>query len=326
MRRREFVTLVSGAVAWPLVARAQQAATLTIGFLHSQSPGPFADRLAAFHRGLKEGGYVEGGNLNIEYRWAEGHDDRLLGLAADLVQRRVKLIAGLNSTAAVHAAETATSTIPLVFDVGGDPVKNRLVPSLNRPGGNVTGVSSMNNALGPKRLGLLHDLLPNASVVAALINPENLNAEADAGDLEAAARSMGLAMFVLYARDEREIDAFFTKIVGERISAFLVTADPLFLRRREQITALAAYNSIPALYTARDFTEAGGLMSYGASEIDMWRQAGLQVSRILKGEKPSDLPIIRPTKFELIINLKTSKALGLTVPPPLVATADEVIE
>jgi putative ABC transport system substrate-binding protein len=326
MNRRNLITLLGGAAAWPVAARAQQPAVPTIGFPHSQIPGPIADRLAGFHRGLKEGGYGEGGNLAIEYRWAEGHDDRLPALAADLVRRGVKLIAGLNSTAAVLAAKNASTTIPLVFEIGGDPVKNGLVPNLNRPGGNVTGVSSMNNELGPKRLGLLHDLLPGASVGAVLINPENPNGKPDARDIEAAALSMGLSMHVLRARNEREIDAFFATLVREHLSAFVTTADPLFTSRREQIIALAAFNSIPAIYQARNYPDAGGLMSYAADETDMWRQEGLQVSRILRGDKPADLPILRPIKFELVINLKTAKALGLTVPSTLLAIADEVIE
>jgi putative ABC transport system substrate-binding protein len=325
MQRRDFLALFGGAAGWPLAARGQAVAP-TIGFLHSQTPGPFADRLAAFHRGLKEGGFVEGANLAVEYRWAENHDDRLPALATDLVRRKVKVIAGLNSTAAVRAAEAATTNIPLVFDIGGDPVKARLISSLNRPGGNVTGVSSMGNELGPKRLGLLHDLLPGASVVAMLVNPENPNAESDAADLLAAGKSMGLTVRVLYARDEHEIDAFFATLVRERTSAFLTALDPLIIARREQIVTLASYHSIPGLYSSTAFPPAGGLMSYSADEIDVWRQAGLQVSRVLKGEKPGELPVVRPTRFELVINAKTAKALGLTVPPPLFAIADEVIE
>jgi putative ABC transport system substrate-binding protein len=326
MRRRDFITLLGGAAAWPMAARAQQGSVPVIGFLHSQAREPFANRLAGFLRGLKEGGYVEEGNLKIEYRWAEGHDDRFPALADDLVRRRVQVIAGLNSTTAVRAAEAATATIPLVFMIGGDPVKNRLVLSLNRPGGNVTGVSAMGNELGPKRLGVLRDLLPGASVVAALINPDNPNAESDAEDLKSAARSVGLMVEVLHARDEREINAFFATLVREHVSAFLTAVDPFLISRREQIAVLAAYHSIPALYSTRDFVQAGGLMSYGADDTDMWRQAGLQVSRILKGEKPGDLPIIQPTKFALVINLKTAKSLGLAVPPTLLAIADEVIE
>jgi putative ABC transport system substrate-binding protein len=326
MRRREFVTLVgSAAVAWPLGARAQQPLPV-IGFLHSQSPGPITERLAAFQRGLKEGGYVEGGNLAIEYRWAEGHDDRLPALATDLLRRQVKVIAGLNSTAAVLAAKAATATIPLIFSIGGDPVRNHLVPSLNRPGGNITGTSTMDNSLGPKRLGLLHDLLPTASVVAALVNPTNPNSESDGMDLQAAARSMGLTVNALPARSEREIDAFFATLVRQHTAAFLVTADPLFFARREQIVALANYHAIPAIYDARGFADAGGLISYAAEAADMYRQSGVYAARILKGEKPADLPIIQPTKFELVINLKTAKTLGLTVPPTLLAIADEVIE
>jgi putative ABC transport system substrate-binding protein len=326
MRRREFITLLGGAAAWPLAARAQQPAPPVIGFLHSQSAGSITERLAAFQRGLKEGGYVEGGNLAIEYRWAEGHDDRLPALATDLVRRQVKVIAGLNSTAAVLAAKAATATIPLIFSIGGDPVRNHLVPSLNRPGGNITGTSTMDNSLGPKRLGLLHDLLPTASVVAALVNPTNPNSESDAIDLQAAARSVSLTVNVLPARSAREIDAFFAMLVREHTAAFLVTADPLFFARREQIVALANYHAIPAIYDARGYADAGGLISYAAEAADMYRQSGVYAARILKGEKPADLPIIQPTKFELVINLKTARALGLDVSAKLLAIADEVIE
>jgi putative tryptophan/tyrosine transport system substrate-binding protein len=326
MRRREFVTLLGGAAVWPVSAGAQQPALPLIGIMNSQTLGPYSDRMAAFHRGLKEGGFIEGGNLAIEYRWAEGHDDRLPTLAADLVRRKVRLIAGLNSTAAVLAAKAASTTIPIVFVIGGDPVKNRLVPNLNRPGGNVTGVSMMNNELGPKRLGLLHDLLPTASAFAVLVNPTNPNSEFDAKDLQAAGRAMSLTVNVLPARNEREIDVFFSTLVREHTAAFLTTPDPLLSARREQIVALAADHAIPAIYDFREYTDAGGLISYASDILDMWRQAGIQVSRILKGEIPAELPIIQPTKFELVINLKTAKMLGLTVPPGLLAIADEVIE
>ncbi len=327
MKRRDLITLLVGAAAaWPLTARAQQPAMPVIGFLNSQAAGTYAEQLAAFHRGLKEGGYVEGANLAVEYRWAEGHDDRLPELAADLARRQVKLITGVNSTATVRAAKAATATIPIVFDIGGEPVINRLVPSLNRPSGNVTGVSAMNNELGPKRLGLLHDLLPNASNMAVLVNPENPNAESDANALQAAASPIGLTMNVLPARNEREIDAFFATLVRQHVAGFLTTPDPLLTSHLQQIVVLANYHKIPAIYVSRFYTDSGGLISYAADLLDMWRQAGVYVSRILKGEKAADLPILQPTKFQLVINLKTAKALGLDIPPKLLAIADEVIE
>jgi putative ABC transport system substrate-binding protein len=303
-----------------------QPAVPVISILNSQTLGAYAERMAAFHRGLKEGGYVEGENLRIEYRWAEGHDDRLPTLAADLVHRKVRLMSGLNSTAAVLAAKAATATIPIIFVIGGDPVKNRLVSSLNHPGSNITGASSMDDELGPKRLGLLHDLLPNASNFGVLVNPTNPNAESDTSDLQAAARSMGLTVSVLPARNEREIDAFFATLVRQRVAAFITTPDPLFTARREQIAVLAAYHAIPAIDASRNFTDAGGLISYATDAPDMWRQAGIYVSRILKGEKPADLPVLLPSKFELVINLKTAKAFGITVPNSLLAIADEVVE
>jgi putative ABC transport system substrate-binding protein len=327
MNRRDFISLFGGAAAaWPLAARAQQAGAPVIGVLISQTLGPFVERLAAFHRGLKEGGFVEGTNLAVEYRWGENHDDRLPALAADLVRRKVRVIAGLDTTAAVHAAKAATTTIPIVFDIGGDPVSNRLVESLSHPGGNVTGVSTMSNALGPKRLGLLHDLLPKASTVAVLINPGNPNAEPDVKALQTAASSLGMTIKVLSARNEREIDAFFATLVHEHIPAFTVSPDTLFTARREQIAALATYNSIASMSSARDDVHAGQLVSYGSDLVDNYRLAGVYVSRVLKGEKPADLPIIQPTRFLLVINLKTAKAIGLTVPGDILSIADEVIE
>jgi putative ABC transport system substrate-binding protein len=326
MRRRDFLTVLGSTAAWPLAARAQQAAVPTIGILLSQTLGPFADRVAAFHRGLKEGGFVEGVNLAVEYRWGENRDDRMPALAADLARRKVKVIAGLDTTAAVRAAKAATTTIPIIFEIGGDPVANRLVESLGHPGGNVTGVSNMSNALGPKRLGLLHDLLPNASTVAVLVNPNNPNAEPDAKALETAAPSIGLTLKVLSARNEREIDAFFATLVHDHISAFITSPDALFTARREQIAALATYNAIAGMSSARDDAVAGWLLSYGSDRIDNYRQVGIYVSRILKGEKPADLPVIQPTKFLLVINLKTAKALGLTVSGDILSIADEVIE
>jgi putative tryptophan/tyrosine transport system substrate-binding protein len=260
MRRRDFISLFGGAAVWPVAARGQPMPV--IGFLNSQTLGAYSERLPAFHRGLKEANFVEGGNLAVEYRWAEGHDDRLPVLAADLVRRQVRAIAGLNSTAAVLAAKAATTSVPIVFNIGGDPLKNRLVASFNHPGGNVTGVSSMINELGPKRLGLLRDLLPNAFVVAALVNPTNPNAQSDARDLQDAARSMGLTVKVLLASNEREIHDAFAALVQQRPAAFLTTADPLFNAARfQQIVVLAAYHKIPAIYDVRGYTDAGGLMS-----------------------------------------------------------------
>ena len=327
MRRRDFITILSrAAAAWPLAALAQRSEMPVIGVLISQTLGPFVDRLAAFHRGLKEGGFVEGANLAIEYRFGEGHYDRLSALAADLVRREVKVIAGLDTTAAVLAAKAATTTIPIVFAIGADPVSTRLVESLGHPGGNVTGVSGQNNELGPKRLGLLHDLLPNASTVAVLLNPVNPNTESDEKALQDAAPSMGMTLRVLSARNEREIDAFFTTLVREQIPAFITSPDSLFVARREQIAALATYNAIAGMSVNRIDVDAGWLVSYGSDQLDSWRPAGVYVSRILKGEKPADLPVIQPTKFQLVINLKTAKAIGITVPQEILTAADEVIE
>jgi putative ABC transport system substrate-binding protein len=325
IKRRDFIILVGGAAAaWPFAARGQQPPV--IGILNSQTLGPYAERLAAFHRGLKEGGFVEGASLAVEYRFAEGQEERLPALAADLVRHRVQVIAGLDSTAAVLAAKAATTTIPIIFSIGGDPVRTRLVDSLNHPGGNVTGVSGMSNELGPKRLGLLHDLVPNASTIAALVNPANPNARADAKILQDAASSVGVTIKALPARNEREIDAFFATLLRDRIPAFLTTPDSLFVARRQQIVALAAFHAIPAIYESRSYVDTGGLISYAAQSLENYRQEGIYVSRILKGEKPGDLPILQPTKFELVINLKTAKALGLTVPPTMLTLADEVIE
>jgi len=327
VKRRGFMGLLGGAAAaWPLAARAQQPAPPAIGVLISQTLGPFVDRLAAFHRGLKEGGFVEGANLAVEYRFGEGHYDRLSALAADLVRREVKVIAGLDTTAAVLAAEAATTTIPIVFAIGADPISNRLVESLGHPGGNVTGMTAMSNALGPKRLGLLHDLLPMASTVAVLINPTNPNAEPDVKALQAAAASIGMTVKALSARNEREIDAFFATLVREHIPAFITSPDSLFVARREQIAALATYNAIAGMSVNRIDVDAGWLVSYGSDQLDSWRPAGVYVSRILKGEKPADLPVIQPTKFQLVINLKTAKAIGITVPQNILSAADEVIE
>jgi putative ABC transport system substrate-binding protein len=327
MQRRSFITLLGGAAAaWPLAALAQQPAMPVVGFLHSAAPATAADRVRAFRQGLSDTGFVEGRNMAIEFRFAELQNARLPALAADLVRRQVAVIAGVNSTEGVQVAKVATTTIPIVFSIGGDPVKNGLVASLNRPGGNVTGVSYLLTELGPKRLGLLRDLLPNVGLVAALVNPTNPNAESDAKDLLAAAQSMGMTLNVFQATNDREIDAFFAAMVQRRASAFLTLSDPLFVARRQQFVVLAAFQKIPAMYDTRDYTDAGGLMSYAPSLNDGFRQAGVYTGRILKGEKPADLPVMLPTKFEFIINLRTAKSLGLTINPGLLAIADEVIE
>jgi putative ABC transport system substrate-binding protein len=324
MKRRDFIALLGGAAVWPLAAGAQQARPV-IGFLIDGTLDGWQDDLAEFRRGLAETGYVEDRNVAIEYRASEGQNDKLPALAADLVHRQVSVIAGMGSTVAVRAAKAATATIPIVFGIGGDPVKLGLVASLNRPGGNVTGVSNMGNELGPKRLSLLRELLPNAARIAALVNPSNPNAESDGDDLLSAGRSLGLTIDVVHVSNERDIDRFFATLAQRQASAFILTADPLFGRRVRQIVAMAADHAIPAMYIRRLFTNAGGLMSYGRGSA-MFRQVGVYTGQILKGAKPADLPIVRPTKFELVINLKTAKALGLTVPPTLLAIADEVIE
>jgi putative ABC transport system substrate-binding protein len=326
MRRRQFITLFGGAASWPLSALAQQAALPVIGFIIDGTVDAWRDDLANFRRGLAETGYIEGRNVAIEYRASEGQNDKLPALAADLVRLRVSVIAGMGSTVAVRAAKAATATIPIVFIIGGDPVKLGLVASFNRPGGNVTGVSAVSNELGPKRLGLLRELLPNAARIAALVNPSNPNAESDADDLLAAGRRLGLTIDVVHVSNEGDIDRFFAKLVQRQVSACILTADPLFVTSLRQIVALAADHAIPAMYARREFTDGGGLMSYGTDTPDIVRQAGVYTGQVLKGAKPADLPIVQPTKFELVINLKAAKALNLTIPAGLFAIADEVIE
>jgi putative tryptophan/tyrosine transport system substrate-binding protein len=325
MRRREFISLVGGAAAWPLAARAQQPALPLIGFLNSTSPDGYAPFVAAFRQGLKEAGYVDGQNATIEYRWAEGQYDRLPAMAADLIQRKVSVIAATTTPAAL-AAKAATATVPIVFTTGGDPIKLGLVASLNRPGGNVTGVSNLLNELGSKRLGLLRELVPAAAVIATLVNPNFQDAESQLRDVETAARALGLQLIVLKASSEREIDAAFATMAQQGAGALLVTTDPFLLARRDQIVALAARGVIPVLYPVRDFAVAGGLMSYGTDFADSYRQAGIYAGRIVRGEKPADLPVQRSTKFEFVINFKTAKALGLAVPNSMQLLADEVIE
>jgi putative ABC transport system substrate-binding protein len=327
MRRREFITFVGGAAAaLPFAARAQQSAMPVIGLLGSASAAEWEHLVAAFRDGLKETGYVEGQNASIEYRWADGHYDRLPRLAEDLVRRNVAVIFSAGSPAPVLAAKAATATIPIVFANGADAVKLGLVASLNRPGGNVTGISFLAADLGAKRLGLIHELVPNVSVGAVLINPTNPNAESVARDAQNSARSLGLQFHVLNASTDQDIDTVFAGLVRQQIGVLLVSADPLFLSRRVEVAALAARYAVPVIYFAREFVAAGGLMSYGTSIGAAYRQAGLYTGKILKGVKPADLPVMQPTKFDLVINLKTAKALGLTIPPKFLFTADEVIE
>jgi putative ABC transport system substrate-binding protein len=323
--RRKFVGLLGGAAAWPMTARAQQAALPVVGYLGGSSPRQYAPFVAAFMQGLNETGYVEGRNVAIEYRWADGQYDRLPPLAAELVGRQVAVIV-TTDTASTLAAKAATQTIPIAFMVGSDPVEVGLVASLNRPGGNVTGVSNLNVELGPKRLELLHELLPTANIVALLANPTNHNEDTVSRDLQAAARTLGLLLHVLHATTDGDLDAAFGNLVQLRASALLVTADPFFNARSEQIAALAMRHAMPTIYEYHEYAAAGGLMSYGGSLTDVHRRVGDYTGRILGGAKPADLPVQRSTKVELIINLKTAKTLGLTVPLALLTRADEVIE
>jgi len=329
IRRREFVfTLGGAAAAWPLAARAQQPAMPVIGFLDPRSLHyTLADQQRAFRQGLKDAGYVEGESVVIEYRWAEGQIDRLPALAAELVRRRVAVITTGGGPAAALAAKAATTTIPIVFVVGEDPVKLGLVASLARPGGNLTGINLVIGELTAKRLGLLRELVPGAARVAVLVNPANTaNAETTLRDVEPAARAMGLQIQILKASTSREIEAAFATFVGERPDALFVGNDAFLISRRVQLVHLATRHAIPATYTARDFAEVGGLMSYGSNITDAYRQFGVYAGRILKGAKPAELPVVQSTKFELVINLPTARMLGLTVPDKLIAAADEVIE
>ena len=324
--RREFITLLGGAAAaWPLAVRAQQTAIPVIGFLNSATLKGEAERLAAFRQGLKESGFVEGQNVVIEYRSAEGQFDRLPELAADLVRRQVNVLVA-NTTASALAAKPATSTLPIVFVTGGDPVELGLVGSLNRPGGNATGVSFLVNKLMAKRLELLSELVPGTAAFGMLVDPNNPNAEADTKDAQEAAAALGRKLVVAKAGAESEIDAAVAALVQQRVSALLVGAHVLFFSRRDLLVALAARHAVAASYATREFVAAGGLMSYGPNQTDVYRLVGVYAGRILKGAKPAELPIERPVKFELVINLKTAKALGLDVPVHLQQLADEVIE
>jgi len=327
MRRREFITLLSGAAAaWPLAARAQRSAMPVIGFLHSSSPEPNAAFVAAFRKGLSEAGFVEDQNVAIEFRWAAGKVDQLPDLAADLIRRQVAVIATPASTPAALAGKAATTTIPIVFATGGDPVALGLVRSLNRPGGNATGISFQTVELLGKQLEMLRDVAPQSRRFAALVDPHYEYADAIVTSLRAGAGSLGVPIEILRATTVGEIDASFANLAQKPGSALLISSSPFFTGRRTQLATLAARYTIPAIYGVREFAENGGLMSYGPDFANIYQQAGIYTGRILKGEKPADLPVQRPTKFELVINLTTARAIGITVPDKLLALADEVIE
>ena len=326
MKRREFITLLGGAAAaWPVMARAQQPKMPVVGFLNGGSPEGYAPMVEAVRQGLKEAGYVEGQNFAIEFGWAEGKYERLKALASDMIRRQVDVIAA-TSTPAALATKALTSTIPIVFTTGADPVELGLVASLNRPSGNVTGVSFLVNELTSKQFEMLHKLLPKASLFGFLVNPDVAFAKSQIKDAEGAARSLGHRLLVLTAKTEREIDAAFNTLVQRKADGLVTISEPFLNSRRDQVVELAARHSLPALYPVRDYVAAGGLVSYGSSIVGAYREVGVYTGRILKGEKPADLPVVRPTKLELVINLKTAKTLGIEIHPQLLATADEVIE
>jgi len=327
MKRRHFITLLgSAAAAWPLAARAQQPAMPVIGYLGAQSPAAFASRVRAFREGLAETGYAEGRNVAIEFRWAEGQHDRLPALAADLVARQVAVIVAPGGAPAAIAAKSATTTIPIVFEMGADPIAIGLVSSLNRPGGNLTGVSSLNVEVTPKRLEILHEAVPTAAVMAVLVNPTSPTADSQLKSLQAAARALGLQLHVLHASTERDFDSVFETLLQLRAGALVVASDTFFATHAEQLAALAVRHAVPAIHQSRDFTTAGGLMSYAGSFLESHRQAGVYTGRILTGAKPADLPVQQVTKVELFINLKAANTLGVTFPLSLVGRADAVIE
>jgi len=326
MRRRDFIALSGGAVAWPLAARGQQSTKPVIGFLHSASPEPFAQFVAAFREGLKDTGYVEGQNVAIEYRWANGQYDRLPALASDLVKRQVAVIATAGGSPSGLAAKKATATIPIVFSAGDDPVKVGLVASLNHPGENVTGVSVLIGALDAKKLGLLREIVPKATVFGILENPTLAAVKDRISSVEAAARSIGQQIQVFFASDERTLEATFPRLAQSGVGALVVGADPFFNSRRDQLVTLTARYAIPAIYETREYVVAGGLMSYGTKLAEGYRQVGIYTGRILKGDKPGDLPVVQSSKFELVINLKTAKVLGLAIPNSMQLLADEMIE
>jgi putative ABC transport system substrate-binding protein len=325
MRRREFIAGLGGSVMWPIVARAQQAAVPVVGYLNARARGDYPAVLTAVHQGLKEVGYVEGQNVAIESRWAENQNDRLPALAADLVRRRVAVILASGAPATL-AAKAATTTIPIVFASGADPVAQGLVSSLNRPGANVTGIANLSAELAPKQLQLLRELLPNAALFGVLVDPASLIAQSVITDLQAAARALGLQLFVVNVRTDSDLETAFATFSQQRVGAFTLIGGNFFNQRMEQLAVLAARHALPAMYPEREFALAGGLIAYGSSFGYLWHQAGIDTGRILKGEKPADLPVQQPTKFELVINLKTAKALGLSIPETLLATADEVIQ
>jgi putative ABC transport system substrate-binding protein len=326
MRRRDFMTLLGGgAFAWPVMARAEGALPV-IGFMHTASPDRFPHLPPAFRQGLSEVGYVEGQNVSIEYRWAEGHYDRLPQLAADLTAHQVNVLAATGGDESALAAKSIASTIPIVFQMGNDPVRLGLVASLNRPGGRITGSTLLSTELAPKRLELLHDLLPKATKVAVLINPSDSGAESQARELQEAARVLAIQVHVLRASKDDEIGRAFTAMVEQGDNALVVQSDPFFTSRRDQLVGLANRHALPAMYGFREFTAVGGLISYGADLEDVFRQTGIYAGRILKGQEPANLPVSQPTKFDLVINLKTANALGITVPLTLQVFANEVIE